>query len=353
MDTHAPSAMPQDSPPQPTDTRGFEVRSEHSGDFLRLARLWDKRTHFSLIFAACDNPLYRDGLIKQLAAVRPGMCLELQATDTPDDWLVHLQAATQAGARRVHTLLPQSPADAPRWWQRVNGLRERLADAFPAPLLLWLSDADIETAAHQAPDLWNWREAVFSFTHVAPFVLPVLPSDRFSATEGAAEAQRVRQRLEDIQSYLQRHTGDPLASAHLRLEAAQAHERLGQWTESEHAARLAATAFRMAGNDLLAAQAMGQIADVYQARGQLDEALRIRQQEELPVYERLGDVLSKAVTMGKIADVLEARGQLDEALTHWQADCLPVFDLMGLQEEKALALQRIKRLKALQPNTAP
>ena len=51
---------------------------------------------------------------------------------------------------------------------------------------------------------------------------------------------------------------------------------------------------------------MGKIADVLQARGQLDEALRIRQEEELPVYERLGDVRLKAVTMGKIADVLQA-----------------------------------------------
>jgi phosphopentomutase len=45
------------------------------------------------------------------------------------------------------------------------------------------------------------------------------------------------------------------------------------------------------------------------SRGQLDEALRIYQEEELSVYERLGDVRSKAITMGKIADILEARGQ--------------------------------------------
>ena len=59
---------------------------------------------------------------------------------------------------------------------------------------------------------------------------------------------------------------------------------------------------------------MGQIADILQARGQLDEALKIRNEEELPVYERLGDVRSRAVTMGKIADILRARGQIDEAL---------------------------------------
>jgi hypothetical protein len=40
------------------------------------------------------------------------------------------------------------------------------------------------------------------------------------------------------------------------------------------------------------------------SRGDLDEALRIRQQEELPVFERLGDVRSRAVTMGKIAEIM-------------------------------------------------
>jgi tetratricopeptide (TPR) repeat protein len=56
---------------------------------------------------------------------------------------------------------------------------------------------------------------------------------------------------------------------------------------------------------------LGEIADVYQARGQLDEALRIRQEEQLPVYERLGDVRERAVTLGRIADVYQARGQWD------------------------------------------
>jgi len=44
---------------------------------------------------------------------------------------------------------------------------------------------------------------------------------------------------------------------------------------------------------------MGQIADILQARGEVDEALRIRREEELPVYERLGDVRSRAVTMAR------------------------------------------------------
>ena len=53
---------------------------------------------------------------------------------------------------------------------------------------------------------------------------------------------------------------------------------------------------------------MGQIADILQARGQLDEALKIRTDEELPVYERLGDVRSLLVGRANLAITLLQRG---------------------------------------------
>jgi len=69
---------------------------------------------------------------------------------------------------------------------------------------------------------------------------------------------------------------------------------------------------------------MGQIADILESRGELDEALRIRREEQLPVYQRLGAVRERAVTMGKIADILQARGEPDEALRIRLEECLPI-----------------------------
>ncbi len=71
------------------------------------------------------------------------------------------------------------------------------------------------------------------------------------------------------------------------------------------------------------------IADILAARGQLDEALRIRNEEGLPVYERLGDVRSVAVTKAQIADILAARGQLDEALRIRTQEVLPAMERLG------------------------
>lgn len=59
---------------------------------------------------------------------------------------------------------------------------------------------------------------------------------------------------------------------------------------------------------------MGQIADTLQARGDLDEALRIRREEVLPVYERLGDLHRKSAALWQVAQVLLADENFEEAL---------------------------------------
>jgi hypothetical protein len=66
-----------------------------------------------------------------------------------------------------------------------------------------------------------------------------------------------------------------------------------------------------------------------QARGQLDEALNIRTDEQLPVYERLGDVHARAVAMGRIATILQARGDLDGSLRIRREEELPVYERLG------------------------
>jgi tetratricopeptide (TPR) repeat protein len=93
-----------------------------------------------------------------------------------------------------------------------------------------------------------------------------------------------------------------------------------------HLAR-AADSFERLGDVRSKAVTQGQIANIPLARGQLDEALRIREQQ-LPVFERLGDVRSKAVTQGRIADILQDRGQLDEALRIRREE-LPVYVRLG------------------------
>ena len=358
------------------------VQDAHSSAFLRLGQLWQRGRHFSLLLAAVDDSSYRDRLIDRLQSLGSAQRIDLAATDTPQDWLLGLQQAHAKGAVRVQVCLPVSPRRPDTWWQQANVLRERLADAFPAAQLLWMSDADVDAAAHQAPDLWNWREAVFSFTASVPAAdLPAVPGEAFRSSSGQA-ASTVAERLAHIEQTLAGQQADDSSGPHLWLEAAYAHQRLGHWPAAEAAARRASSGFQHVGNAASGAQAravgaelqwqrgdpegalhalradvlpvyerlgdvrskavtMGQIADILQARGQLDEALRIRQDEELLVYEHLKDVREKAVTMGKIADILQARGQFDEALRIRQEDQLPVFERLGEVRSKAVTMGQI------------
>ena len=90
-----------------------------------------------------------------------------------------------------------------------------------------------------------------------------------------------------------------------------------------------------------AAIAAGQIADVFEAKGQLDDALKIRQEEQLPIFERLGDVRSRAATMGKITDIFKARGQLKDALRTLREEVLPALEQLGDVRSRAVTMGRI------------
>ena len=87
---------------------------------------------------------------------------------------------------------------------------------------------------------------------------------------------------------------------------------------------------------------LGKIADIAQARGQLDEALRIRQQEQLPVYEKLGAT----------RDLLVGRTKL--ALTHLErdqpGDRERAADLLRLARAPAgaMGIPEAKRIRAIQ-----
>src|SRR5262249_1241808 len=99
------------------------------------------------------------------------------------------------------------------------------------------------------------------------------------------------------------------------------------------------------------AVALGKIADILQACGQLDEALRVLKEDVLPVFEKLGDIRFRAVATGKIAGILEARGQLDEALRIRKEDQLPVYEKLRsrrdiLNCQAAMALTLLARARA-------
>ena len=67
------------------------------------------------------------------------------------------------------------------------------------------------------------------------------------------------------------------------------------------------------GTSVSRAVALGDIARIYADKGDVDQALKLHQ-EELEVYEQLGDKRSRAVTLGDIARIYADKGDVDQAL---------------------------------------
>ena len=134
---------------------------------------------------------------------------------------------------------------------------------------------------------------------------------------------------------------DPMAAAFLLHEQAKRLMTRGDLDQARFVFEQTAKQATAAGNEISAVIARGNIADILEIRGELDEALGIRQEEELPVYERLGDVRSRAITIGQIADILARRGDTDEALRLRQEEQLPVLERLGDVRAYAVAIGKI------------
>ena len=84
-------------------------------------------------------------------------------------------------------------------------------------------------------------------------------------------------------------------------------DSLGHPEDAEQSYSQALTAVSGTDDRRRRAMAQGRIASILETRGDLDKALRIRKEEQIPVYERLGEVRSLAIARGQTADILLVR----------------------------------------------
>jgi esterase/lipase superfamily enzyme len=132
--------------------------------------------------------------------------------------------------------------------------------------------------------------------------------------------------------------GDPRARAMLLPAGASRLIRTGRIDAAEELEKEAASG--------LAAVALGKIADILQARGQLDEALKIRNEEQLPVYERLGDVRSLLVGRANLAINLLQRGADGDRDEAGRLLALALGDAQRLGLPEASQIEQIERTKS-------
>lgn len=223
--------------------------------------------------------------------------------------------------------------------QRLNYRREALAARCRRPVLAWIRNRDVTAVATGAADLWAWRSGVFDFTLPASAdrVDPLPTRIHFPSTNEPA----LRERLDELRRFLRSRSPLRPVDVDLLLELGDLQRSIGQPEDAERSYARALTALASMDDRRRRATARGRIADLLEARGELDQALRIRTEDQLPVYERLGDVRSLAITRGRIADILQTRGELDEALRVRTEDELPVYERLGDVRLAAITKGRI------------
>ncbi|MBQ1784955.1 MAG: hypothetical protein II007_15050, partial [Gammaproteobacteria bacterium] len=320
--------------------RSAIIDNRHTGEYLRLVRLLKREIGFQFVIALYTSQTYRQLLIGSLADSYPLAVVEEISPETEVAELVDRLGILSQASRPIHVVgagvwLKQK---GPEILRPLNRSRERLAEKVATALIFWLEPSTVAEWAHEAPDLWAWRTAVLDFCE-RPVEIDAI--HRAPVFLGGSDRIAVEQRLLDIRKYFESHGTTSSANAWLRLESSQIEWRLGQIPAALSDAQLARDQFVEVDDRRGVASAWGRIADVLMARGELDEALRIRREEELPVYDKLGDVRSRAVTLGKIADVLMARGELDEALRIRREEQLPVFEMLGDVRSRAVTLGQI------------
>ncbi len=180
-------------------------------------------------------------------------------------------------------------------------------------------------AYRDAAALGRQSIAVIDQAHaVPPFHLLRLSALSCQIVGDAEDAQQLLERALEVAG-----TQDTEERAQALAELGELLFSKGDVAKAEQYIRQAIGLFAKLRKENQEAVANGRLADILFRRGRLDEALAIRQEKELPVYERLGDVRSLAVTHGKVADILFARGRLDEALAIRQEKELPVYERLG------------------------
>ena len=324
----------------------WPLHSEHSGALLRLRRLVEHRRSFVLCFLTYSDSAYREtaaDFLAELLGARLCVGVDANVRVGTEDLFGRLSDPAYEGPAQLIGL-ESWPDGLDDLLKRLNYRREAFAARCQRPLLLWIRKRDVQTVATGAADLWAWRSGVFDFS--LPEVLVRAEQHHVRTDLVGPDRPARQQRLLEVERHLRARPSLQAADVDLLVELGDLQDALGQPEDAQHSYSQALTAASGTDDRRRRVLAQGRIANLLETRGELDEALRIRREEQIPVYERLGDVRSLAVTRGKIADILATRGELDEALRIRREEQIPVYERLG--DVRSLAIARGKIADILQ-----
>lgn len=264
-----------------------ELPNPNAGEAFRALRRGLNRSRgFALFVCTCDAVVSRDDYIDRLESSMPGVSFQrIKLTEGTEDLLeiVSQRLANGAAGPLMIVGLEQvlDGAGAQGFLSALNLRRSEWPQRVPHPVVFWLPRRLLGVLTSAAPDFFDWRSDTFHFPELT--VIEAMPLAQREWKYGPDPRLNVEQQAERRSELKAR-----IASAGTSQDEVVLRHVLDWWDE---------------------------LADLEKVRGELDEALRIRQQEQLPVYERLGDVRERSVTLYKIALALLEKSDLEFADT--------------------------------------
>jgi tetratricopeptide (TPR) repeat protein len=327
----------------PTDST--QQASANQRNLRRLVVSVQASLHkLNLLIAICDNPRYRDELIRTYEAeltAKGITCYQIQLDrQQPSlkqsllDWQVHTPnwqnetstLVTMRGGDELLGVRLQQPKSAQeRFFFSVQWTREGLRD-FHFPIVLWVTQAVAQGLAQQSPDFWSWRGGVFEFDQPMSWQTPDHPQQIERQPESTHEPLANLTELEQQIAALQAEDPDsPLLASLYQSLGATYYQRLKRGIAvnrpQEEAKAIAAFQSAIARRESLTdstllATSLNSLAALYRSQGRYSEAepLLVR---SLSIYEQqLGaehpDVAS---SLNNLAELYRVQKRYEEAET--------------------------------------
>ena len=226
------------------------------------------------------------------------------------------------------------------WTKTLSGMnteRNSIIRRCPHAVVLAGPEWLIKLTHDVAPDLWSVRTGAWRFSDP-----PHATAPRSAASEYPRDwdqdgwfAHQLKEGdyYEALANSLvqNRRSLEHAIAVRLLNKAGHAHMIKGQLDDALQVLNRAVDLAEELGEVGEIAEAKVGIADILYRRGDLEGALRICEEEVLPVYEQLGSVQKIAIAKGIIADILYDRGDLKGALSILETEQLPVFEQHGNQ----------------------
>lgn len=223
----------------------------------------------------------------------------------------------------------------------LNERRNQLIKELPIPIVLvgdlWL----LRVMQQVAPDLWSVRSNVTFFPDLdalpeglEKIEIRELGETQWNEVEDPADLETLAE-----EAYGKpRNQADRKAYLDLQLRAVSAYLWQGDRDRAlDLLQRRCLEAAKALEDEVYLIKIDSLRADILEASGDFDAALKIREEKELPFYRKINDARAEAITWGKIAHTLYRNGQYEKPLELINERVLPVFQRLGDDRSEAIA----------------